>query len=83
MNVIPAPGNVDVTGGRKRLEPGCAQTEGLRPTLADNMGGALLIGTPRGHDHFCELYESAQRQQHGKTFQFTTEEGGNVRTEEI
>ena len=60
-----------------------AWTEALRPALADKMGRALLIGTPRGHDHFYELYESAQKQEHWKTFQFTTEEGGNVPPEEI
>jgi len=44
---------------------------------------AFAISTPRGHDHFYDLYESAQDQQHWQTFQFTTEEGENVRPEEI
>ena len=60
-----------------------AWPEVLRPALADKMGRALLIGTPRGHDHFYDLYESAQAQDHWQTFQFTTEEGENVRPEEI
>jgi hypothetical protein len=60
-----------------------AWTEVLRPALADKMGRALLIGTPRGHDHFYELFEAASGQDHWGTFQFTTEEGGNVRPEEI
>jgi len=60
-----------------------AWPEVLRPALADKLGRALLIGTPRGHDHFYDLYESAHEQGHWQTFQFTTEEGGNVRPEEI
>jgi hypothetical protein len=60
-----------------------AWPEVLRPALADKMGRALLIGTPRGHDHFYDLYEAAKKQDHWQAFQFTTEEGGNVRPEEI
>ena len=57
--------------------------EVLRPALADKMGRALVIGTPRGHDHFYDLYEAALSQDNWKAFQFTTEEGGNVKPEEI
>ena len=31
----------------------------LRPALADVMGGALFIGTPKGRNHFYELYQYA------------------------
>jgi hypothetical protein len=57
--------------------------EVLRPALADKQGRALLIGTPRGHDHFYELFESVKEQEQWRTFQFTTEQGGNVKTEEL
>ena len=60
-----------------------AWPEVLRPALADKLGRALVIGTPRGHDHFYELFEAAKGQDHWDTFQFTTEEGGNVKPEEI
>jgi len=60
-----------------------AWTEVLRPALADKQGGALFIGTPRGHNHFYELYEAAQHQPHWAAFQFTTEEGGHVTREEL
>lgn len=33
----------------------------VRPTLADRGGWALFIGTPMGRNHFCTLYERAQR----------------------
>ena len=60
-----------------------AWPEVLRPALADRQGKALFIGTPRGRDHFYDLYESAQSQPNWSTFQFTTEEGGNVTHEEL
>ena len=60
-----------------------AWKEVLRPALADRQGGALFIGTPRGFNHFYELYEGAQGQADWATFQFTTEEGGNVSAEEL
>ena len=34
----------------------------LRPALADVQGGALFIGTPKGRNHFYELYQFAQTQ---------------------
>lgn len=60
-----------------------AWPEVLRPALADKMGRALMIGTPRGHDHFYELYQAAEEQENWSAFQFTTEQGGNVKAEEI
>lgn len=31
----------------------------LRPALADRKGWAMFIGTPKGHDHFFDLYRHA------------------------
>ncbi len=36
-----------------------AWTEVIRPALADRQGWALFIGTPKGRNAFCELYERA------------------------
>ena len=60
-----------------------AWTEVLRPALADKQGSALFIGTPRGHNHFFNLYERAEDQPDWERFQFTTEQGGNVTVEEL
>jgi len=60
-----------------------AWTEVLRPALADRQGRALFIGTPHGHNHFYDLYEAAQGRPNWATFQFTTEQGGNVAPEEL
>jgi hypothetical protein len=35
-----------------------AWAEVLRPALADREGWAIFIGTPKGRNHFCEIWES-------------------------
>ena len=57
--------------------------EVLRPALADRQGRALLIGTPRGCNHFFDLYQNAQSQPFWAAFQYTTRDGGNVTASEI
>jgi hypothetical protein len=62
-----------------------AWTEVLRPSLADKQGRALFIGTPRGLNHFYDLFQFAQSQEADAwaAFQFTTAEGGNVPLAEL
>jgi len=60
-----------------------AWTEVLRPALSDREGHALFIGTPRGRNHFFELYEAALDQPHWARFQCTTAQGGNVTLKEL
>jgi hypothetical protein len=57
--------------------------EVLRPMLADRQGRALFIGTPRGHDHFYDLHETARKQTNWAVFQYTTAQGGNVSAGEL
>jgi hypothetical protein len=58
--------------------------ETLRPTLADKMGSALFIGTPKGMNWAKDLYDMAQEYpEEWASFQFTTEQGGNVSLTEI
>jgi len=58
--------------------------ETLRPTLADKMGRALFIGTPKGMNWAKDLFDMAQEYpEEWASFQFTTEQGGNVSIEEI
>jgi hypothetical protein len=57
--------------------------EVLRPALADKHGYAIFIGTPRGHNHFYDLYQTMKDQPDWATFQFTTEDGGNVAADEL
>jgi hypothetical protein len=60
-----------------------AWPEVLRPMLSDREGGALFIGTPRGRNHFFDLYEAAQSQPNWAAFQFTTAQGRNVSPQEL
>jgi len=60
-----------------------AWMEVLRPALADRMGRALFIGTPKGLNHFYDLYQHARTQPEWAAFQFTTEQGGNVASAEL
>lgn len=60
-----------------------AWNEVLRPALADKCGRAMFIGTPRGYNHFYDLYHDVQGRPHWSTFQFTTEQGGNVTRQEL
>mgnify|MGYP006277257039 CR=1 FL=1 len=58
--------------------------ETLRPTLADRQGGALFIGTPKGMNWAHDLYEmQSEFPEEWASFQYTTIEGGNVKSEEI
>jgi hypothetical protein len=43
----------------------------------------LFIGTPHGFNHFYDLYQAAQVREGWATFQFTTEQGGNVSASEL
>lgn len=61
-----------------------AWTETLRPTLADKMGSALFIGTPKGMNWAKDLFDLASEYpEEWASFQYTTEQGGNVPLTEI
>jgi hypothetical protein len=58
----------------------------LRPTLSAQKppGHALFCGTPRGFNHFKDLYDLGQTDDADwSSFQFTSAEGGNIPKEEI
>lgn len=58
--------------------------EVLRPSLSDRNGGCLLIGTPKGRNHFYELWtKGIDGDPNWASYQYTTLEGGNVPEEEI
>jgi Terminase large subunit, T4likevirus-type, N-terminal len=60
-----------------------AWTEVLRPALSDKLGRALFIGTPKGFNHFYDLFQNAEQQEQWEAFRYTTEDGGNVPAEEL
>jgi hypothetical protein len=59
-------------------------TEVLRPSLSDREGNAMWIGTPKGRNHFYDLWTYGVDEHLGwSSYQFTTLDGGNVAAEEI
>ena len=58
--------------------------EVLRPSLSDREGSALFIGTPKGRNHFYDLWAKGIDSSDGwESFQYTTVQGGNVSPSEI
>jgi len=58
--------------------------EVLRPSLSDRLGSALFIGTPKGRNHFYDIWtRGADGEEGWEAFQYTTIEGGNVDEAEI
>ena len=58
--------------------------EVIRPSLSDRMGSALFIGTPKGRNHFYDLWATGLDGADGwESFQYTTLDGGNVPEDEI
>lgn len=58
----------------------------LRPALADIKGGALFIGTPKGRNHFYDLYEDADSGRAGpdwQAFHYTSFDNPFLDPEEI
>lgn len=58
--------------------------EVIRPSLSDRQGSALFIGTPKGRNHFYDLWgKGNDGALDWESFQYTTIEGGNVPEQEI
>ena len=58
--------------------------EVLRPSLSDREGSALFIGTPKGRNHFYDLWAKGVDGADGwESFQYTTVQGGNVLPSEV
>jgi len=56
----------------------------IQPTLAENKGSALFVGTPSGLNHFYDLFVKGQSNDSDyKSWQFTTLEGGFISEEEV
>jgi hypothetical protein len=58
--------------------------EVIRPSLSDRLGSALFIGTPKGRNHFYDIWtRGADGEKGWQAFQYTTIEGGNVDKAEV
>jgi PBSX family phage terminase large subunit len=57
--------------------------EVLRPTLTDRKGDAMFISTPKGFNHFYELYQKENEDEDYKSFHFTSYDNPHIPKEEI
>jgi len=53
-------------------------TDIIRPALADRKGWCLFIGTPKGHNHFKELRDRAEKEEGWGLLEFKASETGVV-----
>lgn len=57
--------------------------EVIRPTLTDTKGEGLFISTPKGFNHFYDLYNLENTDTEFKSFHFTTYDNPHIPKEEI
>lgn len=57
--------------------------EVLSPTLIDRRGSALFISTPKGFNHFYDLYNLQSKDENYKSFHFTSYDNPHIPPEEI
>ena len=57
--------------------------EVVRPTLTDRKGEVLFISTPKGFNHFYDLYNLQEKDPDFKSFHFTSYDNPHIPSEEI
>ena len=57
--------------------------EVIRPTLTDRKGEAIFISTPKGFNHFYELYRKEHEDTDFKSFRYTTYDNPWIPKEEV
>lgn len=60
-----------------------AWQEVVRPTLTDRKGEVLFISTPKGYNHFYDLFQLEQTDEDFKSFHFTSYDNPSIPAEEI
>jgi hypothetical protein len=63
--------------------PATLWPEVVRPMLADREGRALLSSTPRGFNHFYDLYQEVQARSDWAVFHYPTARGGFISGAEL
>lgn len=57
--------------------------EVIRPTLSDKQGSVLFISTPKGYNHFFDLFQMEKKDTDYKSFKFTTYDNPHIPKEEV
>lgn len=57
--------------------------EVIRPTLTDTRGEVMFISTPKGFNHFYDLFNEEQKDQDYKSFHFTSYDNPHIPQDEL
>lgn len=57
--------------------------EVIRPTLTDYQAGGMFLSTPKGYNHFFDLYDLERTEPDFKSFHFTTYDNPHIKPEEV
>lgn len=57
--------------------------EVVRPTLTDRKGEAMFISTPKGFNHFYDLYNQQEKDSDYKSYHFTSYDNPHIPSEEL
>lgn len=57
--------------------------EVVRPTLTDRKGEAIFISTPKGFNHFYDLYNQQEKDSDYKSFHFTSYDNPHIPADEL
>lgn len=63
--------------------PPAAWSEVIRPALSDRKGSAIFIGTPKGRNHFWEIYDAGTKSQDWYTVILKASETGLIEPQEL
>ena len=55
----------------------------MRPAMADKGGHAMWIGSPKGKNHFYDMYIHGKNNDNWSAYKFTSAEGGQIPAQEI
>jgi PBSX family phage terminase large subunit len=72
---------IDEVSSMRYFEAGWKEV--IRPTLSDKRGSVLFISTPRGYNHFHELFIREKQDTDYKSFHFTTYDNPHIPKDEV
>lgn len=72
---------IDEVSSMRYFEAGWKEV--IRPTLSDRRGSVLFISTPKGYNHFHELFIREKKDTDYKSFHFTTYDNPHIPKDEV
>lgn len=72
---------IDEVSSMRYFETGWKEV--IRPTLSDRRGGVLFISTPKGYNHFYDLFMREKQDTDYKSFHFTTYDNPHIPADEV